>query len=386
MRCPHCQAELLYRQRGGRKCRVCKRRFALEPKANPLRLHDLRFQQLAEKLSNGGTLRYTAEQMRYAASRKVTASPNAPLRTFLTSTGKLFGSLFPAIFITIFVWFFAAELSMPVAIILSVLILLIGLMVGIYRAMSPTALPMSLKRFQRDVIGRWQKVYDAPPVGLLDEQARQRFATTPAVPANIRAVVVCPAPDILACLHASGVPEQLQVALLPAPMPTRLSQHQQAVLTHLRQHPELPLLVLHDCSPKGCLLPKSIISTLQLRAYHHIIDLGLRPAQVVRQQMFYMKDDPSSAVLKELQKHTASANAPKTPGKQGGDFLLMREEFEWLKKGYYAPLLIVPPARLIRVVSQAVQHTGGAHAAAAPEHDSDEARAEAVGFLSWPAA
>jgi DNA-directed RNA polymerase subunit RPC12/RpoP len=71
MICPHCNANLLYKERGGKRCSRCRKKFALEPKQNPLRLHDLRFQKLDMRLSRGGGLFYTGPQLLHQAGRKL---------------------------------------------------------------------------------------------------------------------------------------------------------------------------------------------------------------------------------------------------------------------------------------------------------------------------
>jgi len=66
MKCPHCLAELRYRERTGRRCFYCQKTFALEPRENVLGLSDLRLRGIAERLSGKGTYRYTARQLAHA--------------------------------------------------------------------------------------------------------------------------------------------------------------------------------------------------------------------------------------------------------------------------------------------------------------------------------
>jgi hypothetical protein len=79
--CPYCNKNLRARQRQGRACAYCRRQYALDPKTNVIRLHDLKVRRLAEKLSAGG-LCYTPTQLRYAASRKVINASAPPLLGF----------------------------------------------------------------------------------------------------------------------------------------------------------------------------------------------------------------------------------------------------------------------------------------------------------------
>jgi hypothetical protein len=79
--CPHCSADLKRKQRYRRRCSKCRKTFALEPKENSLHLHDLRVRRLAAVLADplrpeAAPLRYTADQLRLAASRKALANPS----------------------------------------------------------------------------------------------------------------------------------------------------------------------------------------------------------------------------------------------------------------------------------------------------------------------
>lgn len=70
MICPHCNQNLLRKERGDRTCSTCKQRFALEPKESTYGLHDLRLLKLVEKLSAGRGLYSTVTQLRYTAARR----------------------------------------------------------------------------------------------------------------------------------------------------------------------------------------------------------------------------------------------------------------------------------------------------------------------------
>src|SRR5689334_23255250 len=80
MICPHCNTSLTYRERSGKTCGTCHKSFVFEPKGHPLGLHDLRFWKTLQKVSDNGRLYVTADQLRYALSRKpVAAQTRFPL-------------------------------------------------------------------------------------------------------------------------------------------------------------------------------------------------------------------------------------------------------------------------------------------------------------------
>jgi hypothetical protein len=168
----------------------------------------------------------------------------------------------------------------------------------------------------------------------------------------------------------------------------------------LREHPELPLLLLHDASPQGCLLPYTIRKSLRLLAYHNVVDVGLHPSDAIEHKLLRLGASPSQRALTYLKKRVDQGGQKQTRGAGGGSARpLSQEEFKWLEKGYYAPLLFIPPARLIKVLVRTLQRLNLAtpatmnmnmnmsvSKAALPADPEERAQveAQAVGFMSWP--
>ena len=50
MICPNCRLDRKRKERTGNKCSNCRFVFAFDPKTNPLKLHDLRFRALVDKV------------------------------------------------------------------------------------------------------------------------------------------------------------------------------------------------------------------------------------------------------------------------------------------------------------------------------------------------
>lgn len=379
MKCPHCAAELLHRERGRRRCAKCKREFALEPKGHPLRLHDLRFQQVVAKLSQNGTRRYTPRQLHYAFGRKVVREQKPK------GVGAGIGCFALSCIVT----------GIPVGVLVSGmmasmnsarfdgLILLLGLMLIAGLALVITAvymrqpfrpnLPMTPDQFQREVLGRWQQVYGTLPPGLIDP--RQPLPPDPP-PGQLRAVLACPDRDVFLCLRANGLPEHLSLGLLPTS--GQRTPAEKAALAAIRANPRLPLLVLHDASPEGCTLLQSLPMTLGLPATQKMIDLGIRPHHAIKFQLMRLGAAPSSELLHILQKRVAAA------GSAHSSHTLTEDEFDWLERGFYSPLAALGPARLIRVVTQAMEQATTARPAVSQRPRDPETQAQAVGFMTWP--
>lgn len=384
MICPHCGENLLYRERAWRKCSKCKQPFALEPKTNLLGLHDVRFRTLTQKLSEDGRLFYTADQLRHQASRKkLAATKYAPIRNLIVST---IGML---IFCVILGYILQEAFSSVLGVLAGFVLFLAGFGRAAYQALQPQRLPMDLKKFNRDVLERWQKIYNQPPPGLADAARLRQMTHSQADPAHLRAVLACPLRDVLDCLRANEIPSRLQLGLLPTQGP--FTPAEEAILAVLRQQTDMPLLLLHDADPEGCLLRKTVIPSLRLLSYHHIVDLGLRPAQVIRRGMLKLHKEPSDSTIQALKHYTAPPGTPADSPEALRSYLLLQEERDWLSRGHYSPLLAISPARLIKVVTQAVQRPG---AAPLPLEDDEaldpeaqaEAQARAVGFMTWPGA
>lgn len=353
MQCPHCQAQLTYKQRSGRRCRSCSQKFVLEPKTSPLKMSDLGLQKQAARLSNNGSLAYTSTQLYYAMARKAQRS----------RTTRLFGFLFSIvgrIVITAIVSIIALAVSesLLISFVCGVLVAGIFLLMTGRELMrwSASGLPMSQEQFQREVLKRWQDIYHAPPQGMIVDAADPP-AIQPA-PDQLRAVLACNDQAVLRCLRANDVPRRLGVALVPASPP--LTAPEQALVDTMRRR-QLPLLLFHDASVAGCLMAVQARPFFRLAAGHPLLDLGLLPRHAIKHGLIVLKAQVQPEQLQQLrQQGTLSA-----------------EELAWLEQGRYTPIAAVPPQRLLRAIEQAI---GRATPAAVPAQQA----ARAIGFMSWP--
>ena len=82
MICPHCARDLGTSSGAGDAARYCKRHFAFEPKANKLRLHDLKVRKLADRLSDNG---------RPSATRSPSSGTPRPARPLAAAKTPLSG-------------------------------------------------------------------------------------------------------------------------------------------------------------------------------------------------------------------------------------------------------------------------------------------------------
>lgn len=363
MKCPHCHADQTFRQRSGRRCGKCKREFAFEPRTDPLKLTDTRFTQIAEKLSAGGTLAYSVEQLRHALSAKAVRA-QAP-----ASAQAALGCAFVAGAVGfILVGFVADQLLLAVGV-----ALLIWLGGGIFwatrrgRPFYPK-LPVEPLRFEREVLDRFRKVYGHGPPGLISGERLRLLDYRMPLPGMLRGALVCPERAVLDCLRTNGVPEQTGLALIPVGAPLTPAEQDQLVV--LRTRPDLPLLLLHDASPAGCLLAEGVAQALNLGQQRRVIDIGLRPQTAVERKLLAVGAPPDPALIERLRA-------------QGR---LRPDELAWLAEGKVAPILAVSPKRLLAMVSRAAQRLQAPDRPPAARPATPEQQAQAVGFLSWPEA
>ena len=338
MICPHCSIELLYRSRGDGRCARCRKRFALEPREAPLRLHDLRVRALSDRLRDGRDLRYTLTQFRYAAARRRLPELNRVANWALT------------IWCGVLLWgTFILALVSGLAV-LTVIGIGVALLVGgialnlaarpVLRRLTTVRMPLTAERLVTDVLEPWQKVYQQWPPGMIDEDQ----VPIP-MPASPRYALVCPNRSVLACLAANGVPAAYDMALLEDP----------------RQVPAgLPVLVLHNASLPGLALARDARQWFGPRARV----LGIAPKMVM--------DNEGAIRLRE--RPTRRADRAFLAGEP-----VSEREVRWLAAGWWSPVAAMPPAALLRAVSRAVERIDA-------QWDPERAQARRVGFLSWPAA
>ncbi|UGT61879.1 hypothetical protein [Nocardia asteroides] len=332
MICPHCQTSLLYRQRPKRICSSCGRPFALEPKESPFRLHDLRVQRLADKLSDGRGLLYTGPQLYFAAGRKT-----------LPSTGRTYtlAAIGYTVLLAIIGTVLLASGVLPVgpglagvaAVIVAVNLLLLLIRPQLLRR-STIRMDRPYPDFGTQVLRPWRRIYGAPPPRLVPDNL-----PLPAVP-QPRIALLCPDRSTLACLAANGAATTWGMALC-----ARLEQ----------VPPNGPVLVLHDASVAGIGWARQVREALGPRAAL----LGLSPASV--------RTAPWAVRVKEHPME--SAELPPAIG---------AEDRQWLLDGWWSPVAALPPARLLRLVQRGVDRAEEAA-------DPDRRRAGQVGFLTWPA-
>ncbi|MFJ2650986.1 hypothetical protein ACIO1C_30230 [Streptomyces sp. NPDC087420] len=316
--------------------------FALEPRANSLRLHDARFLRVATKLSDHGRLKITESQLWFALSRKTLHSVRGPASGVPSAIGCLAlglpvggglavagvalgggGYLLAALGVIL-------VLAAPVA------------AVGNVRDGRKRYDTLPLSPFREQAMARWKFAYGGLPPGVVDDATLRR---TPR-PERPRAALLCADLAVASFLAANDIPARYGVE----------------IATTVQALPDdVPVVVLHDAGAIGSVGVLAVRDALPGR---RVVDAGLRPRVVM--------DVPGAVVAHGTAPPPGDIRRLRAAG------TLTSEELFWLLDGWWSPLVGVRPATLLKAVSAVLERVTD------PGGDPDRRKAAALGFLTWP--
>ncbi|MGW1466061.1 hypothetical protein ACWCPT_17165 [Streptomyces sp. NPDC002308] len=348
MICPHCEHELLRKERPGNRCAYCKRLYALDPKTNPLRLSDLRVRRVMAALSADGHVAVAPGQLWYALSRRSlrTSSLGAVWNPLLTVAGVVL--LLAGVLVPFVPAFFTGAVFLLVS-----LSVVVARGAGVGRGVPG----VDRDAFRSAVLAPWLRVYGELPPGLVDEPVRERSPygapLSPRKPdpgARGAGVLLCPDPSVVAFLAAEGVAGHYGLVLV------------RTLDEAVGLAPRGPVIVLHDADAHGVLLVRR---TREAFPRTTVVDAGLPVGKV----------------------HGLARAVPVRDRWRGPDAAARRElaalgefgeaELKWLGRGWGFPLVGLPPARLLDVVARCAARATG-------RPDPARAGAAGLGFLTWP--
>ncbi|MGW4897560.1 hypothetical protein ACWEQL_35715 [Kitasatospora sp. NPDC004240] len=353
MICPHCEASLLQRQRTDRRCGMCHKEFALDPKVHGPGMNDLRLRRVVTRLTADGTLAVTTDQLYWALQRR--GLPEPGFKGSRISGGCLTWLGVIGMGVAFWLW-------NPLAVAIALVgVVLWGFAVREFRLSSvPRPMPVKVEpssahAFRVSVVDGWKRVYRGLPPGV-----REQDGVKPAQPVGRPALaVLCQDPTVRAFLHANDFPRR----------------HRALLVRQWAEAPAgVPIVVLHDASPQGQVL---VLDTRAARPGRRVVDAGL-PVRVV------VGSERRFVILR------AAAPSPELRARLERSAGLTPAELAWYADGWWSPLAALPPAKLLAAVTHAAER------ATAPaslvkqrrpeESEETRRRAEAVGFLSWPEA
>lgn len=316
MICPHCRENVRYRERSNNTCLKCNKRFAFDPKTHPLLLSDSYFSNAIEKISSYNKFFFTKDQLRFILSKKKWKKTLSPYLLIL-----------PMIITTIIASIFYASLG-----ILVFLFWVIFLIVKI-RARKRISLP-DAGDFNYGVLGQWKSVYgNFPDKLILDYSVSNR------IDPNAEGILLCEDDQTAVCLKANQVVPNL------------------AIITNvdllndlLRKNNKLPVFVLHNASSNGYHFYEKVKQ--QFGSQTKVVDIGLRPQSIMNKFWDVGENNDFSG--------------------------LTAEENKWLSSGFYTPLFVLKPEKLIQYVTKQIQSRTKTGLA-----ENVEQKARAVGFMTW---
>ncbi|QIQ02958.1 hypothetical protein [Streptomyces liangshanensis] len=344
MICPNCQENVLYKERPSYTCSKCRRTFALEPRANSLRLHDARFLRVAAKLTDNGRMKITESQFWFVLSRKTLNSVRGPRSGVPTAIGCLAfglpvgaGLCFTGVAVGGGAYFL---------VVLGALLVLaaVGGAVGNVQDGRKRYDTLPLSPFREQAMARWKFAYGSLPPGIVDDATLRR---TPR-PERPRAALLCADLAVASFLAANDLPARYGVE----------------ISTTVQALPDgVPVVVLHDAGAIGSV---QVLAARDALPGRRVVDAGLRPRVVMKAKGAVVPHGtaPSAADVRRL--------------RAAGT--LTAEELTWLADGWWSPLVGAPPVKLLNAVSTVLERVTGS----ADANDPDRRRAETLGFLTWP--
>lgn len=335
MICPHCNQNLLLKERPNKTCSKCHRPYVMDPKTNPLRLHDARMRRLTDRLTAGGTVAVTVEQFWAAAGRKIQATSSAS--RYAGAIGcALIGVPVACVFVAI-----GSSVSSGGVFTFFGAVILIGVLIALYSAFKKPYVPDStMDQVRYALLTDWPRIYGSVPAGIVDRHtfrgARQREGA--------RVALLCPDEAIATFLAANQV----------------LERYGMTVAGMVREVPDgVPVIVLHDASAAGCEL---LLRARRELPGRRVVDAGLPPRVVMRVKDAGVRGRKPVPELMQFLRASGTLTAA---------------ELDWLAKGWSTSLIAVPPAKLLAAVTRVAERV-------VASGDPVQRRAEALGFLTWP--
>lgn len=333
MICPHCQTNLKYKERSGQTCSSCRKRFAVEPRDNKMRLHDVKLMRLSQQLGGNGAYRYTVSQLHYNASRKnVRSKGEFPLGLLVLTllvdvvlTGVAVAAAVPFLFIPV-----------GASVLIWTLYIVYRVTTRRTRRIDP---PLTRDQFKQLAVDGWRKTYGQDLPGLVRDHELSNLPEHSSTPVL---AVLAPDRGALAALRVNDVVNRDRVTLAHS----------------FDQVPDgVPVALLHDISVAGYVYAGRARAEFGPRV---VADLTPRPkaARAAKAALRLRQPWPPDDLVGWLR----------------ASRLLDDDEVDWLAKGWWTPIESVRSSNLVGRL-RAVLHRNA---------DPDERAASAVGFMSWP--
>ena len=339
MKCIQCDADNNLKDRTANqgRCKNCNHPFAFEPTTMDVKLRftDGFFAKALADISANDTLYFTPKQLFYLIQKRLTRKEVVAARTSGILSGcvlVLFGFMLGLhLFWT---WFILLPLG--------IYVFLAGSL------MSPRRMRLTSHTISKTMLNawleQWQRV-NPSPAKLLPTPGRAH-ALTP-VDDDVTAysfdrVLVCDSVAIAQLLIANNIHFEHNCAVLSITGYPRTIFA--TTMTMLRRNPDLQVIALHNCSPRGMALVHELRTSPDWFAENTpvIFDLGLLPRQIeaARQQAYIQVSTESAQVAQGLSAEVRQS--------------LSETELQWLEAGYFVELESFTPQKLMQIVGRGI--------------------------------
>ena len=327
MKCCHCEADSNYSEwQDTRRCTKCGRKFVFFPRdGDPF--SDVAFQKAIAAVSAEGRVRWGVEHLYYSLDRRYTkALERQKFVAFLLLLGV-------AVAVIAASATFVETYLIPLGLALAMMIVIVSVfMVFMELAPRPVFATLHRSRFER-LYARWEAEHGPPP-GVI--KRRPAAESAPEVEADVGdysfdRAVICDRARTVDLLLANNFHFENNCAILSVdgypqgPFET--------VRSMLKRNPRLAVYALHDATPAGCRLARTLAQDpAWFAGQTAVIDVGLRPMQA------------------------AAIQGPFLPGREGDvgtEPGLSAWEATWLAK-HRLELAVISPEQVVKRLFRAI--------------------------------
>ena len=327
MKCCHCEADSNYSEwQDTRRCTKCGRKFVFFPRdGDPF--SDVAFQKAIAAVSAEGRVRWGVEHLYYSLDRRYTkALERQKFVAFLLLLGV-------AVAVIAASATFVETYLIPLGLALAMMIVIVSVFrVFMELAPRPVFATLHRSRFER-LYARWEAEHGPPP-GVI--KRRPAAESAPEVEADVGdysfdRAVICDRARTVDLLLANNFHFENNCAILSVdgypqgPFET--------VRSMLKRNPRLAVYALHDATPAGCRLARTLAQDpAWFAGQTAVIDVGLRPMQA------------------------AAIQGPFLPGREGDvgtEPGLSAWEATWLAK-HRLELAVISPEQVVKRLFRAI--------------------------------
>jgi hypothetical protein len=330
MKCRHCGENSRYKDwKDTWRCPKCRRPFVFAPReGDPF--SDIAFQRAIDIVSAEGRVRWGVEHLYYLLDRRLA-------RSYSQQAASAIAML--AVFITVLIalsdvrWWLRQMLPNPVAVAVGTAVLAAVLATAVAAAWRRRFRPALDRHRFESLYDRWTKQH-GPPAGVI--QRKQAATPAPDVETDVGdysfdRAVICDRARTVDLLLANNFHFENNCAILsvdgyPAgPFKT--------VREMLKRNPRLAVYVLHDATPRGCRLARTLAQDPDwFGGRTVVVDVGLRPVQAVAIRGPYLPG--------------GSGDVGTAPG-------LTPEEGKWLAR-HRLELAVIRPEQVVKRLFRAI--------------------------------